>query len=308
MESDFIREFQFTDIWPGDPKVPNDWQTRTGHVSGSALKKMKESPTHFIEEEKKEPTDAMIFGSAYHCYILEPSEFDKKYFVFDEQDILDKLITEGAKSPRATNAYKEWNQAQLIRAEGKIMIDMVTMDVIKKMKDRLFSHRYTAQLLTNGVAEKSFYITIKTSEDKEVKIIMRTDYLKMQKRAVIELKTTKDASKEGFPKECANFDYQIPAAMYKDFMEKISGDEIPWSFFFIAQETSAPYAFNIFEASGQFISVGRYEYELLMMLYLQCKENNKWPGYQVWCQNRFGINEINLPPWAIRDLAFYNHK
>lgn len=310
MESEFIKSFSYTDIWPGNKETPNEWQTRTGHVSGSALKLLKQSPAHFIEpkDPDDEETKAKLFGSAYHCFILEPLKFEEKYFIFDDRDIIEKLIGEGSKNPRNTNAYKEWKDAQLSFAQGKIMIDLETKKVLEAMKSRLFSHRYVAQLLSDGEAEKSFYCTLNTMDDKEVKVIMRTDYLKWKKRAVIELKTTKDASKEGFPKECGQYDYHISSALYKDFMELIQGDGIPWSFFFIAQESKKPYAFNIFEASAQFIAQGRYEYEQLIMLFNQCKENNKWPGYQVWTQNRFGVNEINLPNWAVQDLTFYNHK
>lgn len=307
MDSDFITGFNHTTdetIFYTDP----DWKSRKGHVSASALKKIKVSPSHFIEEEKKEQTDAMVFGSAYHKFILEPDKFEMEYFVFDDRDIIEKLLGEGAKNPRATNAYKEWSSVQLSYAQGKTMIDLQTKEALEKMKDRLMSHRYVRNLLNDGQPEQSFYCTLNTMNDNSTKIILRTDYLKWQKRAVIELKTTQDASKEGFPKECANYDYHIQAALYSDIMEMISGHEFPWTFFFIAQETKSPYAFNIFEASPQFIAQGRYEYEQLILLYQQCRDNDKWPGYQVWCENKFGINNLDLPKWAIRDLSFFNHK
>jgi len=300
----FIQSFKFTTEMPADEL----WKTRIGHVSGSSLKNIKVSPLHFMEAEKAEPTPAKIFGSMYHKFILEQNDFENKYFVFNERAILEKLLGEGAKSPRSTNAYKEWHEAQMNQAQGKEMIDLQTLEVLKKMKDRLFRHRYCYSLLNNGEAEKSFYCTVNTFDGKETNVIMRPDYLKYQKHAVIELKTSIDASKEEFPKQCVNFDYHISAALYKDFMERISGDNVPWSFFFIVQETKAPYAFNIFEASAQFIAQGWYECEQLIMLYNQCRENNHWPGYQVWCQNQYGINEISLPPWGIKDLTFYNHK
>ena len=299
---DFIKLFQFTTEQPEG----EDWKIRLGHVSGSALKKIKISPAHFIEEEKPEPTPALIFGKAYHKYILEPDDFENKYFVFDERDIIEKLLGEGAKSPRATNAYKEWHQAQIDKANNKEFIDLSVIDQLKKMKEKLFRHRYAYSLLNNGQAEQSYYCNIKTFDEKEVKVIMRLDYLKPQKRAIIELKTSADAGKDAFPRQCVEYDYHISAALYKDFMGKISGNE--WTFFFIVQETKAPYAFNIFEASTQFIAQGRYEYEQLIMLYSQCVENNLWPGYQVFCQNIYGINELNLPAWGIKDLTFYNHK
>ncbi len=307
METDFITGFEYTRD-ESILKSDIDFATRKGHISASALKKIKVSPLHFIEEEKKEQTDAMAFGSAYHKYILENDKFDDEYFVFDDKDIIEKLIGEGSKKPRGTKAYEEWKDAQLSFAQGKIMIDVQTMDALKAMREKLMSNRYVRSLLSDGEPEQSFYCTLKTMDECEAKLIMRTDYIKWQKRAVIELKTTQDASKDGFPKECANYDYHIQAALYADLMEMISGHEFMWTFFFIAQESKAPYAFNVFEASPQFIAQGRYEYEQLILLYQQCRDSGKWPGYQVWCENRFGINNLDLPKWAIRDLSFYNHK
>ena len=304
MESDFIKSFSYVENFPDTP----EWKTRIGHVSASALKNLKISPAHFLEPEKVEPTPAMAFGSAYHTYILQPELFDKEYFVFDERDIIEKLIGEGAKSPRATNAYKEWKDAQFSFAQGKTMIDLETMDKLQKMKKRLMDHLYTRQLLSDGEPEKSFYCTIETFEGDSINVTMRTDFLKYKKRAIIELKTAIDASKDEFPKACANFDYQIQAAIYTDFMELITGKEFPWTFIYIVQESRSPYAFNLFEASPQYLAQGKYEYEQLMMLYAYCRKENRWPGYQVWCQNRFGINQLDLPKWAIRDLTYYTHE
>jgi hypothetical protein len=78
--------------------------------------------------------------------------------------------------------------------------------------------------------------------------------------------------------------------------------------FFHRPGKAPPYAFNIFQASPQFMSVGRYEYEILLMLYAYCLEADKWPGYQVFCQNKFGVNELSLPAWAVKELEYFTHK
>jgi hypothetical protein len=90
-------------------------------------------------------------------------------------------------------------------------------------------------------------------------------------------------------------------------LEAITGDGMRWSFFFIAQEKTAPFAYNIFEASPQFLAQGKYEYEQLLLLYKHCLEKDKFPGYQVFCENRYGINELNLPPYTIKEINFYDH-
>jgi exodeoxyribonuclease VIII len=140
-----------------------------------------------------------------------------------------------------------------------------------------------------------------------IKVKFKPDHVNDNKKIIVDLKTTKDASKEGFPKVAGDLSYHIQAAFYSDMMEKIAGDDLSYKFFFIAQEKKKPYAFNIFESSPQFISQGRFEYEMLLQLYKYCTENNTWPGYQVWCQNKYGILELRLPAWAIKDLAYYDH-
>jgi exodeoxyribonuclease VIII len=127
------------------------------------------------------------------------------------------------------------------------------------------------------------------------------------KKIIVDLKTAKKASADGFQKAAAEMNYHIQAAYYSDLLEKYSGDGRPYTFFFIAQEKVAPYAFNIFESSAQFISQGRYEYEMLLQMYRYCVDNNTWPGYQIFCQNKYGILELKLPPWAIKDLTYYDH-
>ena len=69
-----------------------------------------------------------------------------------------------------------------------------------------------------------------------------------------------------------------------------------------------PFAFNIFEAGAHFMAQGRYEYEQLLMLYAFCMEEDKWPGYQVFTENKYGVNELNLPSYMMREINWFNHK
>src|SRR3972149_1627773 len=163
------------------------------YISASGLKKIKKSPLHFMTEEKKE-TEALSFGSAYHKYILEK---------------------------------------EMQAAEGKIMIDQPTFEIIKSMQERLWKHRYVRSLFSNGEAEKSFYCEVET-EVGILKIKIRVDYHKKKHRIITDLKTCQDASMGEFPKNAASYDYHIQAALYSDIMKAITGEE--WPFFFVAQE------------------------------------------------------------------------
>ena len=280
---------------------------RKDYISASGLKKLKKSPLHFKEEEQKE-TEAMQFGSAYHTFILEPELFKKEYFVLDDTAVCSILVAEGAKSPRATKNYKDWHEGQMRIADGRPTIDNGTLTMLTAMRDRLMRHRYVKSLLSNGEAEMSIYCEITIFTGQKIKVKIRPDYHKKEKRIISDLKTTTGASQNDFPRHAADLDYHLQAALYSDIMSAIEGKEMSWPFFFIAQEKTKPYAFNIFESGAQFMAQGRYEWEQLIMLYAFCLEENKWPGYQVFTENKYGVNELNLPSYMMREINWFNHK
>jgi hypothetical protein len=284
-----------------------EYHSKKEYISCSGLKKLKKSPLHFKEEEQKE-TEAMNFGSAYHTFILEPELFESEYYIFDDSVICSQLIGEGAKSPRSTKIYKDWHEREMIVAGDKKTIDNYTHELLKAMSDRLMRHRYVKSLLSNGEAEMSVYCEIEIITGQKVKVKIRPDYKKDKKRLITDLKTTAGASVNDFPRSAADMNYHLQAALYSDIMEAIDSSGLGWDFFFVAQEKVRPFAFNIFESSPHFLAQGRYEWEQLIMLYAWCVEENKWPGYQVFTENKYGVNELNLPTYMMRELNWFSHK
>lgn len=301
MESTFIRSVNITEY------SGKGYHDEKEYISASGLKKLKTSPAHFKEEEDITETEAMIFGSAYHCFVLEPERFENEYYIFNDQAICEVLIGEGYKSPRSTKTYKEWQESEMRIIGDKKVIDKAAFERIRKMRDRLFSHPYAKMLLSKGRPEVGYMGEIET-EAGTINVKFKPDYIKDIKHLIVDLKTTADASADGFQRSAADMNYHIQAAFYADLMTKIEGQNRDFKFFFIAQEKKAPFAFNLFEAGPQFIAQGRYEYEMLLQMYKYCVDNNTWPGYQIFCQNRFGILELKLPAWAIKDLTYYDHK
>jgi exodeoxyribonuclease VIII len=302
MESTFIKSVNIQPFNGTDDKYHADKK----YISASGMKKLKVSPAHFKEEEEIKESDALLFGSAYHCFILESDKFEKQYYIFDDSVVCGALMAKGAKSPRATNDYKTWLAGEQSFSDGKIMIDKADFDKLQAMKDKLMHHPYAKMLLSNGVNEQGYMGTIET-EAGIIPVKFKPDHVNENKKIIVDLKTTIDASADGFTRHAADLNYHLQASFYADLMERISGDNRPYKFIFIAQEKKKPYAFNLFESSPQFISQGRYEYELLLQLYKYCIDNNTWPGYQVWCENKYGILELKLPAWGIKDITYYDH-
>lgn len=298
MENDFIKS--------GDLKKTDGDYFASDAISVSKMKKIKVSPAHYKEAEEIVETDAMRFGSAYHSFVLEPEKFESEYYIWDDTSVCQVLIGEGYKSPRATKDYKAWQESEMRIIGDKHIVKKEEFERIKAMKDRLFSHPYANMLLSKGDPEVGIGGTIKTIAG-EIEVKLKPDYIKVAKHIIVDLKTAADASMDGFTKAAADRDYHIQAAFYSDMVELMAGDNRKQTFIFIAQEKVRPYAFNLFEASPQFIGQGRYEYEMLLQLYKYCLDNDKWPGYQCFCPNRYGLLELNLPKWAINSLDYYTY-
>lgn len=267
------------------------------YISASQIKLYKKSPLHKITYISKE-TPAMEFGTAYHTFILEPEEFGRNYFIFNENERPEPDKTFGSK------LNKEWKDNILMTNRNIIPIEMHKQ--LCDMRDILMSDFYVRSLLKNGTAELSHYTEIDSNNYKNIKVKVRPDYLKTDKRLIVDLKTTNDASLEGFTKNAAKFDYHIQAAFYADVLEQIYGSGKAFTFIFIAQETTYPYAYNVFKASEQMIQIGRYEYEQILDQHQYCLENEEYRGYQVFSDNKFGISELMVPAWKIKELNFYN--
>lgn len=303
MESTFIKSVNIQPFKGTDDEYHADKE----HVSASGLKEIKVSPAHHKEKEiELDKSEALIFGSAYHMYVLEPDKFEDEYYIFNDNAICQVLIGEGYKSPRSTKAYKEWEESEMRIIGNKKVITKDVFERIQAMRDKLFRHPYAKMLLSNGINEQGYMGEIET-EAGMIKVKYKPDHTNEGKKFIVDLKTAAYAAVDGFTKAAADRDYHIQASFYSDLMEKFSGDNRSYTFFFIAQEKKQPFAFNIFESSPQFISQGRFEYEMLLQLYKYCTDNNTWPGYQIWCQNKYGILELKLPPWAIKDLTYYDH-
>lgn len=271
-------------------------------ISASGLKRLKVSPAHYRFADPMKETDAIRFGRAYHSYILTPGDFEREYYVLNDADIYAQLIAKGYKSPRSTKDYKEWAAAETTKAGSRTVLDTETHQKIMDMAGVLMSYPYARRLLQGGTAEIGYQGIIQTIAG-EIEVKMKPDYIVKDKAVVVDLKTAADSSLSGFARAAANYDYHIQAAFYKDLLSL--KDEKDYTFFFVAQETERPYAVNVFEASDQFINQGRYEYELLLSLYKYCLDNNKWPSYEIFNQNKFGVSQLDLPAYAIKPLEYY---
>ena len=82
--------------------------------------------------------------------------------------------------------------------------------------------------------------------------------------AIIDLKTTKDASKESFRRSIDDYGYDLQAAFYTDAVKMAIGREVP--FYFLVVESDAPHSVRLYRIGQASIEVGRRKYRMALQL------------------------------------------
>lgn len=246
-------------------------------ISASDLKLIAKSPAkwRYRKENPMERTPALIMGSAIHTAIIEPHLFESEYVVAPKID-------------RRTKAGKEEYANFLKETEGKQEISNSDKELIDSIKTAYFANESARKLLENGkgMSENSFFWT-----DEEIQIDCRCRPDLVSDKAIIDLKTTQDASPEGFQRQAYNLGYDIQAAFYIDGLK--ANDLKIDKFVFIAIEKEAPFAIEIYLASEAFIAHGRKRYRAALAKYRACDANDSWYGY-----SPDPVNILTLPNWV----------
>jgi hypothetical protein len=118
-------------------------------LSYSAISNFIDSPKDFSDYKlrAKVETPAMIYGSMVHVLVLEPKEFESRYYTIDDSDIVEALRAEGSKNPRATNKYKEWLSFAEEGANGRIIVAPKDYAHAKVVAYNVRTNRASARLL-----------------------------------------------------------------------------------------------------------------------------------------------------------------
>lgn len=122
-------------------------QRKEEMLSHSSFNAFCKSPKHFLQYKLKErkTTPAMVFGSMVHCLILEPDEFNQRYFIAPK---CDKRTKEG----KAT-----WAQAMEDAGERELT-NKADYDKAKRIKDAVYSNGASRWVMDNITeTEKAVY-------------------------------------------------------------------------------------------------------------------------------------------------------
>ena len=213
------------------------------------------------------PTDslALIMGSCTHAATLEPVLLDKQFAIKPEE--ID------GKSSR-TNHYKEVFESMQLRNPNIQWLNRSDYRTCVDMAESAREHPLLKTYLSDQetmIEQTGFF------ECKGVQCKVRPDLYNPGAGVVIDIKTTQDASEQGFRKSIRRFGYAFQAAWYLNAL-RILGLK-PKQFVFLCVEKTPPYLTAAYE-----ISTAEVERELIRVhdacdTYKKCMDTGIWPGY-----------------------------
>lgn len=219
-------------------------------VGSTLLKTIHNKTVYHAVTETFEETDSKLIGSAAHAMILEPETFEKDFIVAPKVD-------------RRTNKGKEEWAKFVEESEGKTLLTDNIYDKALLIKNAVLAHPIANKVLTNGESEYSYFSVDKITG---LQTKCRPDYI--NGGALIDLKTTTNASFEGFSKQIGKLGYHIQAAFYLDVYNQSQGTDFK-EFFFVAVENKAPYAVAVYKLDETHINAGRASYRKALDTYAE---------------------------------------
>ena len=268
----------------------------TSRISKSGLDLIAQSPAHYYAKyldpnrEPQQPTKALIAGSVSHMTLFEPHLLRDRYFILDDAA---KIREIGGASPRSTTRYKEWKAEQLEANAGKQEITLEAWKATNRMIENVQAHPAAKILLQAGKAEERMdWLWQGVDEDGNpiaARCKIKPDW-QSHNDFIVDLKTTEDASPNGFLRSVYKYRYHVQSAFYIDGYTAIHG-AAPRGFIFMAVEKSPPYAVALYFATPEMIEAGRRAYERDLQTYSRCLRDENWPAYSTQ------VMPLGLPAW-----------
>lgn len=267
---------------PTTPRITREAYDLLPGVNWSSLKHMGKSPAHYlhaIQNKSTDDTDARQRGRVVHMAVFEPERFAADVVVWPEK--------------RVGKAY----EAFLERHEGREVVTPRMMEAAETIATAARSNPMAAKYLAGGMAEHTIRWTYRAPEFPHLPAWAidckgRLDFVSEQ-GAIVDLKSTRDASPLGFGREVMRYEAHAQAAFYVDGYEAMTGVRLP--FLFVAVEAAAPQVVQVYRVTDEQLALGRERYEALLAHLQVCRSESRWPGYAE------AEMELSLPHWATHD-------
>lgn len=207
---------------------------------------------NYYENGSKE-TSEFIFGRAAHCLLLEPDNFNSKFYAIDDTEICEEI---GGTRPRTTKKYKEWVDPLRKMNAHRQELSLEDMTRVNEMINRALEHKQVREMVESAnLREKVYQDNIQGVQCKiKVDAINTSNF-------ILDYKTSKDpATLRNFGYSLKKYGYDRQGSLYSD-VAKVD------SFWFLVQEKTYPYTVCLAELSPDSKENGRIQYRQALNMY-----------------------------------------
>jgi hypothetical protein len=283
--------------------IPAEEYHDLDRCSNSRLSLLQRSPAHAKEamDNPTPSTKAQRIGTATHTAILEP-------------DLLDDTVAVAGQCAGITNSGSRCSRSGKLRRSGQwfcgthdpgsekvgeafggLVVKSEQMERIEEMRDSVHEHETASDLLKGRTTELTAlfghdHVDEDTGEVYELACKARFDAYDAGNCVLVDLKTTRDASKESFQKDVWRNGYFRQLAFYRHALAECGRG--PIDAYIIAVEKKPPHAVAVYELTEMTLKAGWRQLEDLLAQYAECERAAYWPAYPEEAQ------ELELPHWA----------
>jgi hypothetical protein len=226
-------------------------------LNWSRLHLLKKSPAHFKCGFGDSNASHFRLGTAAHAAVLEPEKFATGFVVYPKR--------------RQGKAWEAFEQEAL--DAGKQVLSQREHDEATAIRNAVRRNVRANAYLSGGQAEVALTWTIDAGVAR-FDCKGRADFIG---DAIVDLKSTRDASPRAFAHSCAKYGYFGQAAWYSDGYFLATGRRLP--FVFVAVESDAPHIVTVFRVPDHVIDAGRDLYSSLLGKLDHCQRSGFWGGY-----------------------------
>lgn len=241
------------------------------HLRASVVKEMQSSPGHYLNALKAPPkeSDAFDEGTATHSVCLEQS-------------------TDGfIRRPDGLDLRKPADKAKMqeLEATGKIVLRGDVCDSLERRLSTFADSKMAMGLYNNAEIETSHYV-----KDSETGFFLKARPDITKPGMIADFKTT--SSMQKFERDIWTLGYFIQVGFYSIVMEASTGTPFE-SFYFIAQEKSAPYGVQVFSMGRDAVHFSKQKARELLNQIAICTEEKTFPIYSDV------VHPVEIPNWFL---------